>query len=121
MDSCLDLPPHQSAKSSFIERKVILKWSDQCRTATREHDVSPYRSPLHLLAVFHTNHLLTQFVYDLSKFKHAAFPKDPTRRPQSTTRESFTTSRRVANCDRVGSRIEADLVRSGMSARATGA
>jgi len=121
MDSCLDLPPHQSAQSSFIDRKVILKWSNQCRTATREHDLSPYRSPLHLLAVFHTNYALTQFVYNLSKFKHAGFPKNPTRRPQGTTSESFTASRRVANGDRVGTRIEANLVRPGMSARATGA
>src|SRR5258708_37087196 len=27
MDSCPDLPPHQSPQTSFIDRKVILKWS----------------------------------------------------------------------------------------------
>src|ERR1700732_812478 len=44
MDSGRDLPPHQPAQSCFIEREVILKWSNQCRTATCEHDVPPYRS-----------------------------------------------------------------------------
>src|SRR5260370_23121953 len=44
MDSGLDLPPHQPAQSSFVEREITLKWRNQRRTATCEHDVSPYRS-----------------------------------------------------------------------------
>jgi len=48
MDSSLDLPPHQPSQSDFVEREIILKWSNQRCAATREHDVSPYRFALYL-------------------------------------------------------------------------
>src|ERR1700730_1957062 len=116
MDSALDLPPHQPAQSCFIEREVILKWSNQCRTATYEHDVPP---PAFLNRIYRHSYS-TQLVYDLAKFEYSVFPKNPARRTQRPACESLTTSCRVTNGDRVGVRIEPDLMRSGMSARAIG-
>src|SRR5260370_5026165 len=46
MDTSVDLPPHQPAPRGFVEREITLKGSDQCRTATCKHDVSPYRSAI---------------------------------------------------------------------------
>jgi hypothetical protein len=59
-----------------------------------------------------------QFIYDLAKFEHSAFADDPARRSQSAARESFTASGCVADGDGVGARIEANFVRSGVSAGA---
>src|ERR1700676_2762671 len=63
----------------------------------------------------------TQFVNDLSKFEHSAFPENPARRTQGATCESFTASCRVAHGDGGGTGIESDLMRSGMSPRAVDA